>query len=50
MFKPAVYMMLLVGLVVSAAAVGNGGSLKGKTDGPYSSSVDHGLLVFSHAP
>ena len=55
MFKPAVYMLLLFGLVVSAAAIGKGGSLNGilsgvTTDGLHSSDVDHGLVVLTKAP
>jgi hypothetical protein len=50
MYKQAVHMVLLVGVLLSAAAIANGGSLNGifngvTTDGLYSSGLDRGLEV-----
>jgi hypothetical protein len=55
MYKQVVRMVLLVGVLLSAAAIANGGSLNGilngvTTDGLYSSGLDRGLEVVSVGP
>ena len=55
MLKQSVYMALLVGLMISAAAIGNGGSfdriLNGTAaDGFPSKGPDRGLEVLTNAP
>jgi hypothetical protein len=51
MYKQVVRMVLLVGVLLSAAAIANGGSLNGvTTDGLYLSGLDRGLEVVSVGP
>jgi hypothetical protein len=50
MYKQAVNMVLLVGLMLSAAAIANGGSLNGMPTDLYASIIDHGLEVVSAMP
>ncbi len=49
MYKQAVNMVLLVGLMLSAAAIANGGSLKSMPYDLYAS-IDHGLEVLNAMP
>jgi hypothetical protein len=54
MYKQVVRMVLLVGVLLSAAAIANGGSLNGILNGVttdvYLSGLDRGLEVVSVAP
>ena len=55
MYKQEVQMVLLVGVLLSAVAIANGGSLNGildgvTTDSLYLSGLDHGLELARAGP